>query len=75
MGEQLFDVCAWDEAPVEDVRIGDVVAFAVDNCRVKSEEVLLCLDVGMPMRSENGWPNASQSFSTRTFRQLQKWIV
>lgn len=71
MGEQLFEVCecnellAEDWGPKEEVLIGGVEIFPTEDCLGNSNGVLLFPDVvGIPIRSENGCPNASQSFST-----------
>lgn len=76
MGEQLFDVCPCVVLPAEDVnpdpegiRNGDDDKLPTEDCLDNSEGVLLIPDtVGNPMRSENGCPNASQSFSTSAYK-------
>lgn len=72
MGEQLFEECACEETGVwevndpDDWREGDDWKLPVEDCLDNSRGTLPLPDnVGNPARSENGWPNASQSFSTR----------
>lgn len=85
MGEQVFDVCPCVELPVddpepEDMRNGDMLP--TEDCLDNSDDALLFPDtVGNPIRSINGCPNASQSFSTsawwRTKKRLssQNWLA
>jgi len=60
-------LCAWDGAGgnvPDDWRIGDD-GMPVEDCLDNSKEMFPLPEIdGVPTRSENGWPNASQSFST-----------
>lgn len=70
MGEWLFELCAWDETEgwggivPDDWRMGGD-AMPVEDCLDNSKDTLPLPETdGVPTRSENGWPNANQSFST-----------
>lgn len=71
MGEQLFAVCECDELPTEDVLGRVPVEDCLDNSKC---EMLFPCDVGIPSRSENGWPKESQSFSTSACIEEPKTI-
>lgn len=73
----LFEVWAWEEGDwdvydPDDCRMGDDGKLPVEDCLDSSRGMLALADiVGMPMRSENGWPNASQSFSTSAYIKVK----
>lgn len=71
MGELLFEFCAWDEAGGwdDDWRMGDD-GMPIEDCLDNSEGMLPLPETdGVPIRSENRWPNASQSFSTSAYKR------
>lgn len=85
MGEQLFDVWAWGGLEAWDMnapdgwRKGEEEKLPVEDCLDSSYGMLPLPDmVGMPDRSEKGWPNASQSFSTsacvKDTEQNHPWV-
>lgn len=64
-------LCEWDEAGGCDENVpadwwtGDGAKFPVEGCLDNSKGMLPVPETdGIPTRSENGWPKASQSFST-----------
>lgn len=69
----MLEVCAceggaWDASDPDGWRMGDDEKLPLDGCLDNSKGMLTLPDtVGIPMRSENGWPNASQSFSTSAY--------
>lgn len=74
MGEELFDVWDWPEVVLDvdtdDPKaplFGELLKVPREGCLSSSncDPLLLSVIVGTPIRSANGWPNASQSFSTR----------
>lgn len=74
----MFEVWAWVVVGVWDVydpddwRMGDDGKVPAEDCLDSSSGMLALADiVGMPMRSENGWPNASQSFSTSAYIKVK----
>lgn len=79
MGEELFDVWPWLVLPADDVNPepegilnGDDDKLPTEDCLVNSGMLLFPDNVGNPMRSANGCPNASQSFSTSTWQTTKK---
>lgn len=77
MGEQWF--CAWEDVDwdVDDWRTRDEFKLPVDACLVNWNSGTFSLPdtVGIPRRSENGWPNASQSFSTSAWIERKIWTL
>lgn len=72
--------CACDELLAKDpdpegIRIDDADIFPPEACLDSSKGVVLFPEmVGIPMRSEKGCPNASQSFSTRAYKIIKEII-
>lgn len=73
----MFCACegdgAWDGNEPDAWRIGDGDKLPVEDCRDNSNGMLPLPDaIGIPARSENGWPNASQSFSMSAWGEKKK---
>lgn len=74
--------CAWEEPEAwganepDDWRMGDDGKLPVEDCLHNSKDISpLPERVGIPTRSENGWPNASQSFSTSACTKKKDFII